>query len=71
VAAGINLKGPLASVEGRVAEGTAGGASDALSVTRTVSFFSVTLEVCSDGGVFSFIENTVVFCNSKRKQFVL
>ncbi len=39
---------------GRVADGTAGGASAALSVTRTVSFFNGTLEVCLDGGLFSF-----------------
>ena len=31
---------------GRVADGTAGGASAALRVTRTVSFFRGTLEVC-------------------------
>jgi hypothetical protein len=30
---------------GKAAEGTAGGASAALSVTRTVSFFRGTLEV--------------------------
>ncbi len=34
---------------GIAAEGTAGGASDALIVTRTVSFFNGTLEVCFDG----------------------
>ena len=48
---------------GTVAEGTAGGASAAFKVTRTVSFFKGTLdvclvgtlEVCLDGGVgFSF-----------------
>ncbi|RYD24268.1 MAG: hypothetical protein EOP88_00820 [Verrucomicrobiaceae bacterium] len=41
---------------GTVAEGTAGGASAALSVTRTVSFLSGTLDVCLDGagGWFSF-----------------
>ncbi len=49
---------------GTVAEGTAGGASAALRVTRTVSFFKGTLEVCllkgtlevcldGDGGWFS------------------
>ena len=31
---------------GTVAEGTAGGASAAFNVTRTVSFLSGTLEVC-------------------------
>ncbi len=60
VAAGMSRTGFWVSVEGKEAEGTAGGASDALRVTRTVSFFSVTLEVCSDGEVFSFIEDTVV-----------
>ena len=54
-AAGTNLTGLFASAEGNAAEGTAGGASEALSVTRTVSFLRVTLEVCSDGGVFSFM----------------
>jgi hypothetical protein len=39
---------------GRLAEGTAGGESAALRVTRTVSFFSGTLEVCFDGVLFSF-----------------
>ena len=34
---------------GTVEEGTAGGASAALSVTRTVSFLRGTLEVCFDG----------------------
>jgi hypothetical protein len=36
---------------GMAAEGIAGGASDALMVTRTVSFFNGTLEVCFDGRV--------------------
>ena len=41
---------------GTVADGTAGGASAALRVTRTVSFFRGTLDVCLDGsgGWFSF-----------------
>ena len=41
---------------GTVAEGIAGGASDALRVTRTVSFLRGTLDVCVDGagGWFSF-----------------
>ena len=41
---------------GTVAEGTAGGASAAFKVTRTVSFLRGTLEVCLDGagGWFSF-----------------
>ncbi len=34
---------------GTVAEGTAGGASAAFKVTRTVSFFRGTLDVCLDG----------------------
>jgi len=36
-------------VAGSVAEGTAGGASAAFRVTRTVSFFKGTLEVCLEG----------------------
>lgn len=43
-----------AGLLGRDAEGTAGGASAAFSVTRTVSFFSGTLEVCFEGVLFSF-----------------
>lgn len=41
---------------GTVADGTAGGASAAFKVTRTVSFFKGTLDVCLDGagGRFSF-----------------
>jgi hypothetical protein len=35
---------------GTVATGDAGGASAALRVTRTVSFFKGTLDVCFDGG---------------------
>lgn len=42
-----------AGVEGSMAEGTAGGASAALRVTRTVSFLRGTLEVCFDGVLFS------------------
>lgn len=34
---------------GTVAEGTAGGASAAFKVTRTVSFLRGTLDVCFDG----------------------
>ena len=55
VAAGTNLRGAFGSVGGKEAEGTAGGASEALSVTLTVSFFKGTLEVCSEGGVFSLM----------------
>ena len=40
-------------VVGSVAEGTAGGASAAFKVTRTVSFFKGTLEVCLEGFFFS------------------
>lgn len=36
---------------GTVADGLAGGASDAFKVIRTVSFFSGTLDVCWDGAV--------------------
>lgn len=39
---------------GSAAEGTAGGASAAFRVTRTVSFFSGTLDVCFEGVLFSF-----------------
>lgn len=41
---------------GTVADGTAGGASAAFKVTRTVSFLRGTLDVCLDGagGWFSF-----------------
>lgn len=41
------------AVGGSVADGMAGGASAALSVTRTVSFFKGTLEVCLEGVLFS------------------
>lgn len=46
--------GAVGGLAGRLADGTAGGASAALSVTLTVSFFNGTLEVCLDGGLFSF-----------------
>jgi hypothetical protein len=47
-----------------VAEGTAGGASAAFNVTRTVSFLSGTLDVCLDGagGWFSFSLMRAGFC---------
>lgn len=45
--------GAIGAGEGRVAEGTEGGASAAFNVTRTVSFFSGMLEVCLDGVLFS------------------
>ena len=38
-----------AGLTGSVADGTAGGESEALSVKRTVSFFKGTLDVCFDG----------------------
>lgn len=43
-----------AGLAGNVADGMAGGASAAFSVTRTVSFFNGTLDVCLDGVLFSF-----------------
>ena len=49
---------------GIVADGLAGGASDAFNVIRTVSFFSGTLDVCLDGAVgwfsFSLMRSDVV-----------
>lgn len=48
------LTGAVGADAGTVAEGTAGGASAALRVTLTVSFFKGTLEVCFDGAGFSF-----------------
>jgi hypothetical protein len=50
-----------AGLTGRVAEGTAGGASAAFRVTRTVSFFNGTLEVCLDGVLFSLSLMPLVF----------
>lgn len=41
-------------VAGKVADGTAGGESAALRVTRTVSFFRGTLDVCLEGVLLSF-----------------
>ena len=38
-----------AGLAGSVADGMAGGASEALRVKRTVSFFKGTLDVCFDG----------------------
>jgi hypothetical protein len=54
VAAGVRRMGALGSVGGKEADGTAGGASEALSVTRTVSFFKGTLEVILEAGVLLF-----------------
>ncbi len=52
----IGTGGRTGGAIGTVAEGTAGGASAAFKVTRTVSFFRGTLDVCLDGagGWFSF-----------------
>jgi hypothetical protein len=54
-------------LDGRLADGAAGGASAALSVTRTVSFFKGTLEVCLDGGLFSFSLILGVFAKKEHK----
>ena len=43
------IGGRTGGASGTVAEGTAGGASAAFRVTRTVSFFRGTLDVCLDG----------------------
>ncbi|MEP4049413.1 MAG: hypothetical protein ABJN80_11250, partial [Luteolibacter sp.] len=59
--------GLAGAVGGRFADGTAGGASAALSVTRTVSFFKGTLEVCLDGGLFSFSLILGVFAKKEDK----
>jgi hypothetical protein len=52
----LGTGGRTGGAMGTVAEGTEGGASEALSVTRTVSFFRGTLDVCLDGvgGKLSF-----------------
>jgi hypothetical protein len=50
-----------AGLAGSVADGMAGGASAALRVTRTVSFFKGTLEVCLDGALFSLSLMRLVF----------
>ena len=50
-----------AGLAGSVADGMAGGASAALRVTRTVSFFKGTLEVCLDGVLFSLSLMRLVF----------
>jgi hypothetical protein len=59
---GTSRVGEFGFVGGREAEGTAGGASDALSVTRTVSFFKGTLEVILEAGSLSFSLMRRVFC---------
>ena len=53
--------GRTGGVIGTVADGTAGGASAAFKVTRTVSFLSGTLDVCFDGtgGWLSFSDMRV------------
>ena len=63
VGVGTNRTGELAFAGGREAAGTAGGASDALSVTRTVSFFKGTLEVILEAGSLSFSLMQRSFCN--------
>jgi hypothetical protein len=68
VAAGVKRIG-VVSVGGKEAAGTAGGASEALSVTRTVSFFKGTLEVSLLAGVFSFSLMRSGFCIGRKKQF--
>lgn len=52
----VGTGGLTGGVMGTVADGTAGGASAAFKVIRTVSFFKGTLDVCLDGagGRFSF-----------------
>lgn len=59
--------GAVGGLAGRLADGTAGGASAALSVTLTVSFFKGTLEVCLDGGLFSFSLILGVFAKKEDK----
>lgn len=59
---GASLIGFCASVGGRGAKGIAGGASEALSVTRTVSFFKGTLEVILEAGMLSFSLMRGGFC---------
>ena len=56
VGGAVGTGGLTGGAIGTVADGTAGGASAALSVTRTVSFFRGTLEVClfGAGDWFSF-----------------
>ena len=56
VGGAVGTGGLTGGAMGTVADGTAGGASAALRVTRTVSFFRGTLDVCLDGagGWFSF-----------------
>jgi hypothetical protein len=45
-----------------VADGTARGASEAFRVTRTVSFFRGTLEVCFDGTLEVCFDGTLEVC---------
>lgn len=62
VGVGTSRIGESGFVGGREAEGTAGGASEALSVTRTVSFFRGTLEVILEAGRLSFSLMRRGFC---------
>ena len=56
VGGAVGTGGLTGGAMGTVADGTAGGASAAFKVIRTVSFFRGTLDVCLDGagGWFSF-----------------
>lgn len=56
VGGAVGTGGLTGGAMGTVADGTAGGASAAFKVTRTVSFLRGTLDVCLDGagGRFSF-----------------
>ena len=56
VGGAVGTGGLTGGAMGTVADGTAGGASAAFKVMRTVSFFRGTLDVCLDGagGWFSF-----------------
>lgn len=59
-----------AGLFGSAADGTAGGASAALRVTRTVSFFSGTLEVCFEGVLFSFSLMRFGFFASRKSKAI-
>jgi hypothetical protein len=56
VGGAVGTGGFTGGAMGTVADGTAGGASAAFKVIRTVSFLRGTLDVCLDGagGMFSF-----------------
>jgi hypothetical protein len=68
------IGGRTGATIGIVADGTAGGASEALKVTRTVSFLSNTLEVCLEGagelGSFSLMQlKGFSFAKTKLSRF--